>query len=109
MESRKLGEPGIVWGAPAYSVNVRGARYLWGSAGLTANLSFSKPFNLHIANDRAGEPVTIGNRVAAGAQTELGTLEPGECVSVPINGISGVYAECATESLLHCLISCTAS
>jgi hypothetical protein len=104
MDVLKLGEPNAFWNAPAYTVKVRGERYLWGSAGLTQNLKFEKPFILHIANDRAGEPVTIGTRVAAGAKTGLGTIQPGECLSVSVDGISGVYAECALESVVHCLI-----
>ncbi|MBB3282771.1 hypothetical protein [Mitsuaria sp. BK037] len=104
MDVLKLGEPNNFWNAPSYSVKVRGTRYLWGSAGLTTNLTFGKPFVLHIANDQAGEPVTIGIRVAAGNETDLGTIAPGECLSVPVEDICGVYAECTTDSLVHCLI-----
>jgi hypothetical protein len=104
MDVLKLGEPNNFWSAPSYSVRVRGTRYLWGSAGLTTNLTFGKPFLLHIANDQAGEPVTIGTRVAAGSKTALGTIAPGECLSVPVEDICGVYAECTTDSLVHCLI-----
>lgn len=104
MDVLKLGEPHNFWNAPAYSIKVRGTRFLWGSAGLTTNLAFGKPFILHVANDVAGQPVTIGTRVAAGTQTDLGTIQPGECLSVPVANISGVYAECALDSLVHCLI-----
>lgn len=104
MDVLRLGEQNDFWNAPAYSVKVRGLRYLWGSAGLTQDLKFGKPFILHIANDLAGEPVTIGTRVAAGANTDLGTLQPGECVSVSVNEISGIYADCALDSVVHCLI-----
>ena len=104
MDVLKLGEPDNFWNAPSYSVKVRGTRFLWGSAGITTNLAFGKPFILHIANDQAGAPVTIGTRVAAGTQTDLGTIAPGECLSVPVGGISGVYAKCANDSLVHCLI-----
>jgi hypothetical protein len=104
MDVLRLGEPNNFWNAPAYTVKVRGLRFLWGSAGLTQNLKFEKAFILHIANDLAGEPVTIGTRVAAGTKTELGTIKPGECLSVPVNDISGVYAECTLDSVVHCLI-----
>jgi hypothetical protein len=104
MDVLKLGEPNEFWNAPAYSVKVRGTRYLWGSAGITKDLTFAKPFILHIANDQAGEPVTIGTQVAAGTKTELGTLQPGECLSVPVSAIVGVYAECTLDSIVHCLI-----
>ncbi|TIN79326.1 hypothetical protein [Mesorhizobium sp.] len=76
----------------------------FGDRPLTQDLKFEKPFILHIANDRAGEPVTIGTQVAAGAKTDLGTLQPGECLSVSVNEISGVYADCALDSIVHCLI-----
>lgn len=104
MDMLKLGEPNNFWNAPAYSVKVRGLRFLWGSAGLTRNLKFEKAFILHIANDPAGEPVTIGTRVAAGTKTDLGTIQPGECLSVSVNDISGVYAESTLDSVVHCLI-----
>src|SRR5262245_11535737 len=104
MDVLKLGEPTNFWNAPTYSIKVRGTRYVWGSAGLTKNLTFGKPFILHLANDLAGEPVTIGTRVAAGTKTDLGTIQPGECLAVPVQDITGVYAECALDSLVHCLI-----
>jgi hypothetical protein len=104
MDVLKLGEPNNFWNAPAYSVKVRGTRYLWGSAGLTKNVTFGKPFILHVANDLAGQPVTIGTRVAAGTNTDLGTIQPGECLSVSVDAISGVYAECTLDSVVHCLI-----
>lgn len=104
MDVVKLGEPNNFWNAPTYSVKVRGLRYLWGSAGLTTNLTFKKAFILHIANDLAGEPVTIGTSIAAGTKTKLGTIKPGECLSVPVNDISGVYAESTLDTIVHCLI-----
>jgi hypothetical protein len=104
MDVLRLGEPNNFWSAPTYSVKVRGKRYLWGSAGLTTNMSFSKPFILHVENDLGGEQVTIGTRVAMGTEMQLGTLQPGECLSIPVNDISGVYAECTLDSLVHCLI-----
>lgn len=88
----------------AYSARVRGVTYLWGSAGISTNLSFENAQVLFIANDPAGEAVKIGTRVATGATTELGTLQPGERVTVPINDISGIYADCMSESLVHCVM-----
>lgn len=78
--------------------------YLWGSAGVADNITFQKPLLLHIRNDPFGEVVTFGTQVSSGAQTTLGTLEPGECVSIPVQGISGVFATCALESSVCCLI-----
>jgi hypothetical protein len=97
------------WTHPSYERRVRGAstppsNYLWGSAGITNNIPpFDKPLILHIRNDLFGDAVTFGT-LASGVQTEIGTLQPGECVSIPLQNISGVYATCPTESVIACLI-----
>lgn len=96
--------PEAPWPGPAWSVKVRGRRYVWGSAGISADLEFAPALVLHLANEASGEPVTIGTRVAAGTTTELGTLQPGECVSVPVTHLAGVYADCALDSLVHCVL-----
>ena len=104
MTAFKPGAPGDAWSHPGYSVQVRGRKYLWGSAGLGQDVAFAKPPILHVANDASGEPVTIGTRVAAGATTALGVLQPGERISLSVNDIAGVYAESALDSVVHCLI-----
>jgi hypothetical protein len=78
--------------------------YLWGSAGLTKDITFDKPLLLHIRNDVFGDAVTIGTRDASGSTTTYGTLEAGQFVSVPVQGMSGLLATCATESVVACLI-----
>jgi len=102
------------WSLPSYKVRVRGsvprAPYLWGSAGITAaDIVFPKPLILHIHNDLFGDSVTIGTQVASGAQTTIGTIAPGECLSIPLQqangkGITGVFATCPTDSMVFCLI-----
>jgi hypothetical protein len=92
------------WNNPSYEVRVRGTMYLWGSAGVTKNLNFDKPLLLHMRNDVFGEAVTFGTQVASGTQTTIGTLQPGECVSIPVQNISGVFASCALESVVGCVI-----
>jgi hypothetical protein len=92
------------WVHPSYEVRVRGTMYLWGSAGVTQNISFDKPILLHIRNDLFGEVVTFGTQLAGGTQTMIGTLQPGECVSIPLQDISGVFATCTLESKVCCLI-----
>jgi hypothetical protein len=92
------------WTQPSYEIRVRGTAYLWGSAGLTKNLSFDKPLVLHIRNDVFGVQIALGTEIASGTKTDLGTLEPGECVSIPVQDLSGVYATCALESNVACLI-----
>jgi hypothetical protein len=92
------------WTQPSYEVRVRGTMYLWGSGGITKNMNFAKPILLHIRNDPFGEVVTLSTQVATGTQTSLGTLQPGECVSIPVQDMSGVVATCALESIVACLI-----
>ncbi|HEY4077651.1 MAG TPA: hypothetical protein VGM26_12055 [Rhizomicrobium sp.] len=89
---------------PSYEVRVRGTKYLWGSAGITKDIKFDKQILLHIRNDLFGEAITLGTQVAAGMQTTIGTLQPGECVSIPLQNISGVFATCVEESSVFCLI-----
>ena len=104
MHVPRFGELNDCWSVPTYVVKVRGLKYLWGSAGISGDLSFKKALTLHIQNDFAGEAITIGTQVAAGTKTTIGTIQPGECVSIPMADISGVYATCALESVVHCLI-----
>jgi hypothetical protein len=77
--------------------------FLWGSAGITKDIVFDKPLVLHIHNDLFGEVISLGTQ-KAGIQEPLGTLKPGECVSIPLNSISGVFASCEKESAVCCLI-----
>lgn len=96
------------WNQPSYEVRVRGTtppKYLWGSAGVKPkDLTFDKPLILHIRNNAFGETITFGTQVAAGTQTVIGTLQPGECVSISLQNISGVFATCLLESTVACLI-----
>jgi hypothetical protein len=96
--------PHDTWNHAGYAVRVRGTTYLWGSSGITTDITFNKPLVLHIHNDDFGEEVTFGTQVASGTQTTIGTLEPGQCVSIPVQGICGVFATCALESKVDCLI-----
>jgi hypothetical protein len=91
-----------------YAVRVRGTAtptFLWGSAGITGDITFAAPLILHIGNDRYGQQITLGTQAAGGAQTAKGTLQPGEVVSLPVQDITGVYATCAAESIVRCVIS----
>lgn len=82
--------------------------YLWGSAGITQEINFDKPLVLHIRNDLFGEAVSLGTQtptqVSSKTQTTIGTLQPGECVSIPVQSMSGVVATCALKSTVACLI-----
>jgi hypothetical protein len=96
------------WTQPSYEIRVRKTTaYLWGSADIKGNITFDKALVLHIRNDPLGEIVILGTETASGAQktqTTIGSLQPGQCVSIPVQGISGVYASCALESVVGCLI-----
>ena len=88
----------------SYEVRVRGTMFLWGSAGINVNSTYDKPLLLHLRNRVFGEAVTVGTQVAGGPPTTLGTLQPGECYSIAIQNISGVFATCALESNVDCVI-----
>jgi hypothetical protein len=92
------------WSHPSYEVRVRGTVFLWGSAGISEDASFGSALHIHIRNDVFGEPITFGTRVASGAQTTIGTLKAGECFSISLQNISGVFASCGGESTVGCLI-----
>jgi hypothetical protein len=86
----------------SYEVRVRGTQmYLWGSAGITVNATFAKPLLLHVRNNVFGQPITL---YTSASSTPLGTLQPGETYTIPIQNLSGVYASCAGESMVDCLL-----
>lgn len=89
----------------SYDVRVRGttkATYLWGSEGIAVDLAW--PLLLSIRNDVVGDPVTIGTGTGHGHKTAIGTLQPGECYTLPLLGIRGVFATCETDSNVACVI-----
>jgi len=99
------------WTQPSYEIRVRGTaspfKYLWGSAGITGDMAFDKPLHFHVRNDVFGEQITLW-QVKSGTSTEIGTLMPGECVTIPLKNVSsGVYATCELESNVACLIKGT--
>jgi hypothetical protein len=99
------------WTRPSYEVRIRPASsadptlpiFLWGSAGMP-DISYDKPPILHIRNATFGDVVTVGTQVKK-KRTEYGTLQPGECVSIQLGIMSGVYATCPTESVVACVIT----
>ena len=99
------------WTRPSYEVRVRTASsanpalptFLWGSAGMP-DTSFDKPLVLHIRNETFGDVITLGTQVN-GTRTKYGTLQAGECVSLQLQAMAGVYAICPTESVVACVIT----
>jgi len=85
-----------------YVVKVRGKTYLWGSGGLTG--VFAWPLLLVINNDTVGDPIQIGSEGSGTAQTSYGTLQPGECWTVPLQNLRGVFANCSTDTTVACTI-----
>jgi hypothetical protein len=101
------------WTRPSYERRVRGdapPTYLWGSAGIAAGVAFDKPLTLHIRNDIFGQQVSLSTTASASATPiVLGTLQPGECISIQVQNISGVLASCVPgsdplESVVACII-----
>jgi hypothetical protein len=84
---------------------IRGTMYVWGSQGITSNLHFASPLILYLRNDAYGESITISTVQADGTSTNLGTLDAGEYVSIPIQDISGVSVTCNLESTVSCVLS----
>ncbi|HTV91512.1 MAG TPA: hypothetical protein VMG98_02220 [Verrucomicrobiae bacterium] len=89
-----------------YRVRVRnGANiFLWGSAGLVVDITFPKPLFFHIRNDLFGDALTIATQTAGGSTTNYGTLARGECCTIPVHAISGVFASCPTDTMVTCHI-----
>lgn len=96
--------PELGWDHPSYRVRVRQLNYLWGSAGVAQNINFPSPLILHVRNDELGEQVTFGTETAGGTQSTIGTLNPGECISIPLQNITGVFASCTLNSTVSCFI-----
>jgi hypothetical protein len=103
------------WAVRYYQVRVRGSEsqptFLWGSAGIIQAITFPTPLILHVHNDTFGETISLQTQSPGGGSlTQYGTLEPGECVSIPIQTVSGVGAFCdpradVPESTVTCAIS----
>lgn len=96
------------WARPNYEVRVRGTeppKFLWGSSKIKTDMTFSRPLVLHIRNDLFGEEISFGTQTSSGTVTEYGNLEPGECASIQLQNISGVFATCTLESVVACVIN----
>jgi hypothetical protein len=106
---------GYEWDHLSYRVRVRASNspvYLWGSAQITSLITFPTALLFHFINDPVGQPITFGT-TPPGAATPIGTLQPGECVSIPLQpiagqttgGIAGVWASCQTTvTTIRCFL-----
>jgi hypothetical protein len=89
----------------SYDVKVRGTVYLWGSSGITVNLAW--PLLLVVQNDVTGDEVTIVTETTTtGSQKTYGTLQPGECYTLSLLNLRGVFAvsDKDTDSKVTCTL-----
>lgn len=84
-----------------YPVRVRGKVYVWGSADLNASLPLQ--LVLVINNNGFGDVARIASESPAGT-VPIGTLQPGECWTLPLQGLHRVTATCDTDTTLMCAI-----
>jgi hypothetical protein len=85
----------------AYTVKVQGTMFLWGGRNVRAKLRSDLQLVFRVAE--GDEPVRFG-RFADGQETELGILGAGECYSLSVTDISGVFA--ATVAPLDTRVEC---
>jgi hypothetical protein len=101
------------WDRLSYRVRVRstGTVALWGTLATTAPpITLPAALICHIYNDESGQPVNVGTQAGAatGAATETsyGILQPGGCISIPVQSISAITAFCTnnTTTTVTCCI-----
>jgi hypothetical protein len=85
-----------------YISRIRGTTYVWGSSGITKALEW--PLLLVINNDLLGDSLTLSADTADAVPANYGTLQPGECWTLPLQGLRGVFATCTTDTTLACSI-----
>ena len=86
----------------SFEVKIRQTVYLWGSSQISTNLQW--PLLLILRNDLFGEPISIATHVSGGESKQLGTLNPGECYTISLLGLSGVSAACPSDSNVTCVL-----
>jgi hypothetical protein len=91
----------------SYEVKVRDRVWLWGSAGIRVNLNW--PVLLTIRNNLFGEAIQIGTQRGGVDAQQIGSLQPGESYTIPLVGLSGVFATCSTDTSVACTIDTPAS
>ena len=85
-----------------YTVKVKEEVFLWGSRGVQQTLD--GPFYLTIHVDPFGDEVRV-TTFDGSSDTDIGTLKPGECWTVPLNGLCGIYGYCETDSVVACAVA----
>jgi len=87
----------------SYDVKIRDRFWLWGSAGIAVNLDW--PILLTIRNNLFGEEIQIVTQRGGVDADQIGSLQPGECYTIPLAGLSGVYATCQADTNVTCTIT----
>ncbi|MBP0019761.1 MAG: hypothetical protein J7647_19685 [Cyanobacteria bacterium SBLK] len=83
--------------------------YLWGGKGIkTALLS---QLYLIVRVPELGESIKIVTQTGASEREEIGTLEVGEVMVIPLNNVTGIIAECeeSKDSRVECVIDSVAN
>ena len=76
-----------------YRVKVRGETYLWGGPAIQKRFEPPSPLYLHFRVDETGEPVSVSRKEKFDSKIEpLGSLKPGECYTIALNGVVGIIA-----------------
>lgn len=94
-----------------YRVKVRRRTFLWGGAEVIKKIDTDHLF-IHFRVDETGEQIRFGVLKEAGASPdELGSLRPGECYTLKLDGIIGVFASLddPQDTYVDCAIICTGS
>ena len=100
------------WEQLSYRVRVRSNTVaLWGTLVTTAPpITLPKALLFHIHNDESGQPLYVGTQtgtaVGTPTETSYGVLQPGGCISIPVQAISAVTAYCEnnTTTTVSCCI-----
>jgi hypothetical protein len=71
---------------------------------MSTNVSFAEPVVLHVHNDFLGEDVTLSTSSTGEPMTEIGTIGPGQALSIPVQNLTGVVATCALQSRVRCTL-----
>jgi hypothetical protein len=95
-----------------YKVRVRGQTYLWGSASTTEKLAAQVALTIHV--DKFGEQIDLYKTAADDPPPQPGekdalfsTLQPGGCLTVALNGLTGIFAFCALSTNVKCTLETT--
>lgn len=85
-----------------YTTKVKDKVFLWGSDNVFERLDFSLFLTIH--NDPYGDEIRIF-KFDGSSDTDMGALRPGECWTVPLSGLHGVYGLCDTDSAVNCVVA----